>query len=1564
MGAERIGQIEYEINDNLKVNLKTGRLLLNTNIINLFKDEYNLNLNLIYNSNNDFNPNMDSLLGLYFKFDISEYVERTGNLIYYIDSFDRHNLATTYYSNNGETHKHFGDESLQTLIVFDNDDTRILIKDNNENIKEFSKLSNQSEDTYYYVLTKKQIKLNDNTYLTYFYNYDNENRLTSIYNNIDSTRKIEFGYNKNGLINHIYINYSNKINGVRLKYDINNKIVALLNITNSIEELQYVFNYEGECLKYLVDYVNQKGYEFTFNINSKVSLIRYGKTNINIHKISSLMVSEDTYTSNQLVDNYVSDFETSYNIDNLNIASKDSIEFIYDINSDYTKVIKHNTLNSSFDLTYVYYLDALGKEVSSFIETSANRYKNTFIMKGYDLLDETSTASLKINNKKVFESNLLETTLDFDSTTLGDFIDYHNDNVNKFNGAYLVYSLSCFMQFKKVFQRNALILLVTYEDEPNNETKEVRIKLNLKQANGIQLFSSCFSLERRRVVNIQFQISSINESNNYILSNMYVTLSDINYLMIKVNNNLDLPLGCLKELNIKKYNSSSYEPIDCNNESGRTNNTFSYNDLIVSFKNYLKAMPVTSNSTYNLYYNELRSIERVKSAKIVLYYNSHDYEVEITDSLVIKTFIDKKTSNSLEQTNIYYDNNEELLIEEKSITKDTLTKTEISKYDLNNNLVYLENEDGIIKQNFYDRFNRIVRKRVYKNSLLFENINYNSESYNMFNDGYNYTKEEYDDFGKMVKYDEKSIYEDHYRKTVYDYDLKNRIKRIYSLEKPDESNVLRYNENNQVLEEANIDSDNHIINHFYKYDNIYDSTRITEYFRINSFRLNNQKSIIKYEYDDSYNTINKKIRNGPNSYEDNIYKYNKNNRLIEYQNNDKSLVYSYDGYTDLISVKQDNFSNFFTNYEYDENNKLTRKRISKGNDDYLILECLDMNNHYLLYNEFYDENQNAQSINSVYTLENDKLFNPKLSVIDNDCFDKTISYDDVNRVSEYNYVLHNAIGSSSINYTVNNSYDYLILEGLQTYLVSNSLKEISKNNIIDKFSFNYEYLEKGNLLSKHIINNTLINNGIETNKNKIEYNYAYDNLLQISNELIKRYNSDNELVKQNNNIYTYRENGNIESIRKIDDDNDITYNYLYNNSLLSRINNTSDNSYRLFSYDYYGNITEINYYDNLDNLLKKEKYSFIRGTLLDTYKLYNGSTLIKSFKYYYNGEGIRYKKEDLLNNVITEYVLDEDRVLAIYITTNSNIKRYYYLYDETGLIGFNYNNKTYYYIKNEFYDIIGIASDGVEINRYIYDAFGNVNVYKYNSNNDLVIDNDINSIGNINPYLFKGYYYDRESGLYYLKSRYYNPEVSRFISPDSIDYIDNSIINGLNLYCYCNNNPVMYSDEDGNFSTWIFLGRVAISALVNAIDTGISASISGQDFWKGFAAGAVGGAIGGAINCILPVGAYSLIGRAVGTFITDVVNEFFQTGKIDTNNWGLYLGDVILDVGYSLLYLDKVNNIIQPFISTAVGGIIDAIVDITETALYFTSEAQKSIRGNSTDKKIRLNYSNKMSYVY
>ena len=78
--------------------------------------------------------------------------------------------------------------------------------------------------------------------------------------------------------------------------------------------------------------------------------------------------------------------------------------------------------------------------------------------------------------------------------------------------------------------------------------------------------------------------------------------------------------------------------------------------------------------------------------------------------------------------------------------------------------------------------------------------------------------------------------------------------------------------------------------------------------------------------------------------------------------------------------------------------------------------------------------------------------------------------------------------------------------------------------------------------------------------------------------------------------------------------------------------------------------------------------------------------------------------------------------------------------------------------------------------------------------------------------MYKGYIYDVETQLYWVSSRYYSPELYRWISPDSIEYLDPQSINGLNLYAYCNNNPIMYADPSGHF----LISTLIIGAIIGA----------------------------------------------------------------------------------------------------------------------------------------------------
>ena len=83
-----------------------------------------------------------------------------------------------------------------------------------------------------------------------------------------------------------------------------------------------------------------------------------------------------------------------------------------------------------------------------------------------------------------------------------------------------------------------------------------------------------------------------------------------------------------------------------------------------------------------------------------------------------------------------------------------------------------------------------------------------------------------------------------------------------------------------------------------------------------------------------------------------------------------------------------------------------------------------------------------------------------------------------------------------------------------------------------------------------------------------------------------------------------------------------------------------------------------------------------------------------------------------------------------------------------------------------------------------------------------ITDLESSTIGIINPFRYKGYYYDEETKLYHLTSRYYDPEVGRFITPDSINCLDPKSITGLNLYAYCGNDPINYFDRFGHTPEW------------------------------------------------------------------------------------------------------------------------------------------------------------------
>ena len=134
------------------------------------------------------------------------------------------------------------------------------------------------------------------------------------------------------------------------------------------------------------------------------------------------------------------------------------------------------------------------------------------------------------------------------------------------------------------------------------------------------------------------------------------------------------------------------------------------------------------------------------------------------------------------------------------------------------------------------------------------------------------------------------------------------------------------------------------------------------------------------------------------------------------------------------------------------------------------------------------------------------------------------------------------------------------------------------------------------------------------------------------------------------------------------------------------------------------------------------------------------------------------------------------------------------------------NEQIYYYARNWRGDVIALYNSTGNLHaRYEYDAWGKLLSIK-NANGV-----DITNTGNfaiVNPFRYRGYYYDTESGLYYLQSRYYDPTTGRFVNADAILYVN---IDGNNLFSYCTNNPINMVDYSGNIPDWIITGVIHVA---------------------------------------------------------------------------------------------------------------------------------------------------------
>ena len=597
---------------------------------------------------------------------------------------------------------------------------------------------------------------------------------------------------------------------------------------------------------------------------------------------------------------------------------------------------------------------------------------------------------------------------------------------------------------------------------------------------------------------------------------------------------------------------------------------------------------------------------------------------------------------------------------------------------------------------------------------------------------------------------------------------------------------------------------------------------------------------INYTYDKAGNITKvsqnvNKLSNGTAI--ENSYLYDSGDRISRITHNgfDYNLGYTEFGLLESIKIRNQNL----INYSYNNDGFLTSE--SYGNGQTIDYE----------YNEYKNKTAIKQNDKTLYAYSYDEFGN-LISIKDN-ISDRVTNYTtdtDGKSVTEETSdgVYHKLYSSEKENFEIIGDETKSIKTASDDHY--NKLYWTVKDNVYSTYLNNIDKYDRTSSESIYRISYDSDDKEVASSK-KVLYNKEYSYMSPGSNKTSDRVSKLTFTGGYNKTLrYGYDAYGNISEI------NNIWYLYDEASQLTTEVDITTGTG-KDYIYDKGGNITEVRHFtngeygetdtftygdDNWKDLLTEYNgneitYDEIGNPL--TY--YNGTEFkwtmgrrLKSavrsdgvkIKYTYNADGLRTSKT--INNVKFNYYWNGDKLTA---QINGDNNKWYFRYDEDTPIGFEYNGKEYYYVTNLQGDIIAILnSNGVCVAEYSYDAFGNCTIVK-----------DTNTIAYTNPLRYRGYYYDSDTDMYYLQSRYYDAKIGRFINADEPRIITENFKQILqeNLFCYCLNNPVCNIDSLGYFAwavsgysfgfsnSWNPLGWVAIAATtVACVGVGVYAYAS------------------------------------------------------------------------------------------------------------------------------------------
>ena len=448
-----------------------------------------------------------------------------------------------------------------------------------------------------------------------------------------------------------------------------------------------------------------------------------------------------------------------------------------------------------------------------------------------------------------------------------------------------------------------------------------------------------------------------------------------------------------------------------------------------------------------------------------------------------------------------------------------------------------------------------------------------------------------------------------------------------------------------------------------------------------------------------------------------------------------------------------------------------------------------------------------------------------------------------------------------------------------------ALKRLTGRSLsLDGTSFinrNYTYLD-GNGTNATTMLVASMNNRKANGTSINSYTYTYDNTGNItaisgSTSASYTYDAQGQLLTETYGgktyTYTYDTYGNIRSVS----DGTTTKVYSYGDSSWLDLLTAYDG--QSISYDSIGNPTS--WYDGTT-------FTWSNGRRLTS--AVNSSTGLNN-SYTYDMDGLRLTKT--VGSVEHKYVWQGSKLVAEYFGGTE----FEFFYDENGApYAFSYKATAsatpvmYYYVTNLQGDVVSILNaSGTSVAEYSYNAWGKVL-------------SATGTMAAINPIRYRGYYFDSDSGLYYLKSRYYDPNLQRFINSDGQLAKEDFV--GANLFAYCLNNPVNLSDEAGAWPKWsqIFIGVAIVAVAVAVTAATFGAAVPALAAAAGGGA-VIGGASAGAAT--VATGAMAAAGITTAAAATAAVAEKTVERASKRNNT-VY---ALVDDDNVVQYVGRTNNV-------------------------------------------------------